>query len=466
MDDSAKLNGSPNSAEARDIAYHVHPFTNLARHREEGPLVVNRGEGVRLFDASGRGYIEGMAGLACITLGFSEKRLIEAATRQMHVLPFYHSFDGKGPDVIIELAEKLLATAPASLSKVLFANSGSEANDTAVKLIRYYNNALGRPRKKKIIARQNAYHGVTVATASLTGLPTLHRDFDLPMADILRTDNPHFYRCGFEGESEEDFASRCAENLEKLIIEEDPETVAAFFAEPVMGAGGVIVPPPTYFEKVQAVLRKYDVLLVADEVISGYGRTGNMWACQTFDIRPDMISTAKGLSASYIPISALMISEPIYEAMVTESEKVGVFGHGYTYSGHPTAAAVAIEVLNIYEERDIVGHVRKVGNLLQSGLRGFSNHPLVGDVRGIGLHAAVELVKDKKTKTPFDPSDGVGPYLVKRAQAHGLITRVLGDGRSIGFAPPLVISADEITELLNCFGRALDETTAWLEKRS
>ena len=293
----------------------------------------------------------------------------------MRKLPFYHAFTHKAHDPGIDLAEALIKIAPVPMSKVFFTNSGSEANDTVVKLVWYYNNALGRPHKKKIIARQKGYHGVTVASASLTGLPHLHRDFDLPIAGILHTDCPHFYRYGEEGETEEDFATRLADQLEQLILAEGPDTIAAFIAEPVMGAGGVIVPPATYFDKIQPVLKRYDILFIADEVICGFGRTGSMFGTQTYNLQPDIITVAKALSSAYLPIAAVMISEPIYQAMVRQSEKIGTFGHGYTYSGHPVCAAVALETLKIYEERDIVGHVRTVAPHLQDGLRRFNEPP-------------------------------------------------------------------------------------------
>jgi 4-aminobutyrate--pyruvate transaminase len=452
-----------NSAVSRDIAYHLHPYTNLKTHQKQGPLVMTRGEGVRVFDETGKGYIEGFAGLWCASLGFKEPRLVEAATRQLKKLPYYHNFAGKASDVVIDLAERLIELAPVPMSKVFFANSGSEAVDTAVKLVWYYNNALGRPEKKKIISRQKAYHGVTIASASLTGLPNLHRDFDLPIDRIVHTDCPHYYRFGALGESEDDFASRCAANLEKMILDEGPDTVAAFIAEPVMGAGGVIVPPGTYFEKVQAVLGKYDVLFIADEVICGFGRTGNMWGCQTFDLKPDMITMAKALSAAYLPISAIMVSEKVFGAMVDESEKIGLFAHGFTYSGHPVPAAVALETLKIYEERDIVAHVRHVGPRLQDGLRRLEDHPLVGEVRGLGLVAGVELVKNKETKEPFDPADGVGAFLYARTQEYGAIARAIVD--TIAFAPPLIITDEEIDEMLGYFERGLADTLAMVRER-
>ena len=457
----ALVTSAPNSAAARDLAYLAHPYTNLKMHQEAGPLVITRGEGVYVYDENGKEYIEGLAGLWCTALGFSEPRLAEAGRRAMSELPFYHSFGGKAPAPTIELAERLIGLAPAPMSKVLFANSGSESNDTAVKLIWYYNNALGRPEKKKIISRQRAYHGVTVATASLTGLPANHRDFDLPIPRILHAECPHHWRFAADGESEEAFATRLADSLEAFILREGPETIAAMFAEPVMGAGGVIVPPATYFAKIQPILRRHDILLIADEVICGFGRTGEVWGSQTYGIRPDMITCAKALSSGYIPISALMVSEAIWRAMLAESEKIGVFAHGFTYSGHPVAAVVALEALSIYEERNIFGHVRRVAPLLQAGLRRLQDHPLVGEARGVGLVGALELVEDKDSKAPYPAARGVGAYVSKRCEAHGLIVRVIG-GDIIALSPPLIIDAVEIEEMLARLERALDDTWAWL----
>ncbi len=445
-------------AARRDRAYLFHPYTNLARHPAEGPFVVVRGEGVRVFDETGRGYIEGMAGLWCAALGFSEPRLAEAGAEQLRTLPFYHLFGSKSHLPAIDLAERLVALAPklrekAPLTRVLFANSGSEANDSAVKLIRYYNNALGRPAKKKIISRQRAYHGVTVATASLTGLPNNHRDFDLPMAGVLHTECPHHYRGARPGEDEDAFSTRLAASLDQLITAEGPDTVAAFFAEPVMGAGGVVVPPAGYFEKVQAVLRQHDVLLVADEVICGFGRTGAQWGSELFGLEPDILTCAKALSAGAAPISATLVSETIWQACVAQSEKIGVFGHGFTYSAHPVAAAIALEALKIYQEREILSHIGEIAPHFQAGLRQFADHPLVGEVRGVGLVAGVELVADKATKAAFPPAWAMGARVAALAQKHGLIIRAMGD--TLAFAPPLIITRAEIDEVLACFGRAL-----------
>lgn len=449
-----------NSLASRDVAFHLHGYTNLKRHQETGPLVITRGHGVRVYDDSGRDYIEGMAGLWCTALGWGEARLAEAARRQMEALPFYHVFTSKCHEPAIDLAERLISIAPAPMSKVFFANSGSEAADTAIKLIWYYNNALGRPQKKKIISRIKAYHGVTIAAASLTALPNNQRSFDLPIAGILHAGCPHHYRFARPGESEEDFSRRLAEELEQLILAEGPDTVAAFFAEPVMGAGGVIVPPAGYFDHIQAVLKKYDVLLVADEVICGFGRTGNLWGSQTFGMQPDIITTAKNLSSGYLPISAVMISDPIFQAIAEESNRIGVFGHGFTYGGHPVAAAVALEALTIYDERDIVGHVRTVAPFFQERLGAFADHPLIGEARGIGLIGALEVVQDKATRAPFDPGLAVAAKIVARAQDHGVILRAMGD--AIAFSPPLVIAEAEIDEMFARFGRALDETHGWL----
>ena len=439
----------------KDVDSVLHPYTNLKRHPEVGPLVITRGQGVKVFDESGKDYIEGLAGLWCTSLGWGEERLVEAAARQMRQLPFYHLFSHKTHDVGVELCARLLEMAPVPMSKVFLAGSGSEANDTAIKLIHYRSNALGLPNKKKIIARDKAYHGVTVATASLTGLVNNQRSFDLPIPGVLRAGCPHHYRFAKENESEEDFSTRLAEELEALILAEGPETVAAFFAEPVMGAGGVIVPPAGYFPKIQAVLDRHDVLLVVDEVICGFGRTGNMFGTETFGIRPDMMTLAKGLSSGYAPISALMVNERVYAPVAEESGRIGVFGHGYTYGGHPVSAAVAVETLNIYAERDILSHVRRVGPMLQDGLRAFRDHPLVGEVRGVGLIGALELVADKRSRGPFPPELTVGAKVVAKAQDKGVILRAMGD--AVAFAPPLVITEAEITELLWRFGAALDE---------
>jgi len=453
-----------NSAAARDIANVLHPYTDLEAHQTVGPVVISRGKGVRVWDESGKEYIESVAGLWCAALGFDNERLVQAATNQMRKLPFYHGFTAKSHEPMIDLAEMLINRAPVPMSKVFFANSGSEANDSAIKMVWYMNNALGRPKKKKIIGRLKGYHGITIGAASLTGLPANHRSFDVPLPGFIHTMTPHFYHGALPGESEDEFATRCADELEKMILAEGPDTVAAMWAEPIMGAGGVIPPPAGYFPKIQAVLRKYDVLLVVDEVICGFWRTGNYWGSQTLDIVPDILVTAKALSASYLPISAVMVNERVFQALAKESHSIGTFGHGFTYSGHPVPAAVAIETLKLYDEMEIGAHVGVVGPYLQAELRRrFADHPLVGEVRGAGLIAAVELVADKASRRNFDPKDKVGGRLTKLAEAGGVIVRVVAND-SLCFSPPLVISKEEIDEMLDRVSKALDELTVQLRR--
>jgi 4-aminobutyrate--pyruvate transaminase len=426
-------------------------------------LIITRGRGVNVYDDQGKEYIEGLAGLWCVSLGFNEPRLVDAARRQLETLPYYHSFTSKSHGPAIELAERILDLLPETMSKVLFSNSGSEANDTAIKLVWYYNNALGRPQKKKIVSRIKAYHGVTIATASLTGLPNNHRDFDLPIPGIVHTGCPHHYRFAQPGESEEAFASRLAAELDALIEQEGPDTVAAFIAEPVMGAGGVLVPPPTYFDKIQPVLKKHDVLLIVDEVICGFGRLGTMFGLERFDIKPDIVVMAKQLTSGYQPMAATVISGAIYDALVQQSEKIGVFAHGFTYSGHPVAAAVGVETLKIYEERRILEHVRAVAPRFQQRLRQLEGHPLVGEARGMGLIGAVELAKEKQSKKPFDPSVGTGPLAADLALDNGLVVRAVGD--AIAICPPLIINDGEIDQLFDRLVLTLDHTQAELRER-
>jgi len=451
-----------NSPEARDAASHLHSYTNPSALEQSGALVIARGDGVHVEDIHGKRYLDGMAGLWSASLGFSEPRLAEAAYAQMSNLSFYHTFFGRATEPVIELAHRLVAMTPEHLTRVFFANSGSEANDTAIKMIWYYNNARGRPEKKKILSRRMGYHGVTVATASLTAIPVNQRAFDLPIERIGHLSCPHYYREAHEGESEEAFAQRMADELEQRILDEGPETVAALFAEPVMAAGGVIVPPAGYFERIQPILKKYDVLLVADEVVCGFGRTGNLFGSETFGLQPDMMTLAKALSASAAPISALMFSEEIYQAVSQQSDEIGMFGHGYTYSGHPLPAAVAVETLKIYEERDILAHVRQVAPRFEARLRAMQEHPLVGEARGLGLIGAVEMVADKATKAPFDPARGIGARANALALERGLILRARGDALTI--CPPLIITEAEIDKLFDTLTAALDQLAQELEE--
>jgi len=441
---------APNSVQARDIASIVHPQTNLVQHLELGPMVIGRGDGCRIYDDNGTEYIDAAAGLWC------------ASYEQMRKLGYYHLYRGTTNEPGVDLAEKLLSIAPVPMSKVLFQCSGSEANDTALKLVWYYHHAIGKPEKRKIIGRSMGYHGSTSASISASGKPDMHADFGLPFPGFLHTEYPHYYRHHIDGESEEQFATRLADSLEQLILREGPETCAAFIAEPVMGAGGGLTPPRTYWEKIQAVIRKYDMLFIADEVICGFGRTGNMWGSQTYDLKPDMISSAKALSAGMQPISATIINQRVFDAMLDESRKLGNFAHGYTYAGHPVTTAVAMETLRIYDEMDMIGHVQRVGPYLQSAIGKFADHPLVGEVRGVGLMTGIEMVADKTTRAQFSPARKVGATVDKHARANGLITRFVGD--RIAFSPPLIITEEEIDQVADRLGKALDAT--WAELRA
>ncbi|MEE3636898.1 aspartate aminotransferase family protein [Pseudomonas defluvii] len=443
----------------KDVQHQLHPYTDARMHEELGPLIIERGEGIYVYDDQGKQYIEAMSGLWSAALGFNNERLIKAAEQQLRTLPFYHLFSHKAHAPSIELADKLIEMAPVPMSKVFFTNSGSEANDTVVKLIWYRNNAIGKPAKKKFISRLNGYHGITIVSASLTGLPANQRGFDVPLPGFFHVGAPHHYRHALPGETEEQFADRLAAELESLILREGPETVAAFYGEPLMGAGGVIVPPRTYWEKIQAVCRKYDVLVVADEVICGFGRTGNLFGSQTFGIKPDVMVLSKQLSSSYQPISAILINDALYQGIADQSHSLGTLGHGFTASGHPVAAAVALENVKIIEEQNLVEHAAAMGAILHEGLNQFADHPRVGEIRGRGLIAAVELVADRELKTPFEVTGKLGRFLAGRAQAHGMITRNMGD--AIAFCPPLISSEAEIRLIVERFARSLDETEHW-----
>jgi 4-aminobutyrate--pyruvate transaminase len=448
---------------ARDIETLIHPYTNLAAFRETGPLVIERGQGVHLYDSAGKSYIDGMAGLWCTALGWGNEELAEAAAVQMRKLAFGHLFGGKSHDGAIALAEKLKEIAPAPTSKVFFCNSGSEANDSQIKLVWYMNNALGRPRKKKIISRRRGYHGVTIASASLTALPVNQTDFDVPIAGVLHTGCPHHYRYAQPGESEVQFSARLAAELEELILREGPDTVAAFIVEPVMGAGGVIVPPKGYFDAVTAVCAKYDVYVICDEVICGFGRLGTWFGSQAFNFTPQSITVAKALTSAYVPMAALTVPEVMYQAMLDESRKIGAFGHGFTYTGHPVAAAVALKAIEIYERERLVEAAARKAPQFQARLAALAGHPLVGEARGLGLIGAVELVADKPSKRSFEPKAGVGPRAAAFCEAEGLILRPLS-GDVLSTCPPLIITPQEIDALFDRLGRALDRTLDWAKR--
>ncbi len=439
----------PNSIEARDRAYHLHSYTNARALERDGAVVMERGEGIYVYDNTGKQYIEGMAGLWSVGVGFGESRLVEAAARQMSKLPYYHTFTARSHGPAIDLAEKLIQMAPVPMSKAYFTNSGSEANDTAIKMVWYRSNALGKPEKKKIISRIKGYHGVTIASASLTGLPNNHRSFDLPLPMILHTSCPHYRAFKQDGETEAAFVARCAQELEDLILREGPETVAAFIGEPLMGAGGVIVPPQGYWEAIQVVLKKYDILLIADEVICGFGRTGEMFGTTTFGLQPDIMTLSKQMSSSYQPISALLINDNVYQPMADESAKIGTFGHGVTAAGHPVAAAVALENIAIIEERNLLGNVQALAPKFQSRLKALEGHPLAIEARGMGLIGALEL----KPREGFAAGQ-LGPKLFAIMIEKGLIARAIGD--SLALCPPMIITEAQIDTIFDTFEASLE----------
>lgn len=438
----------PNSIEARDAAYHLHPYTNARKMEAEGSLILEEGEGIYVTDNTGKRYIEGLSGLWSVAVGFGEQRLVDAATEQLKKLPYYHTFAQKSHTPSVELAEKLIDMAPVPMSKVFFTNSGSEANDTVVKLIWYRANAMGQPEKKKIISRIKGYHGVTVASASLTGLPYNHMSFDLPLPGILHTGCPHYGGFAQDGESEAQFVARLAQELDDMIQAEGPDTIAAFIGEPVMGAGGVIVPPAGYWEAVQAVLKKYDILLIADEVICGFGRTGKMFGCETMGIEPDVMVLSKQLSSSYMPISAVLVNDRVYQPVADESDRIGVLGHGYTGSGHPVGAAVALENIKIIEERDLVGNAARLKALFLDRLNALTGNPLVKEMRGIGLIGALELHQQG------DAIGVAGGAMSAACMERGLIVRNLGD--TVALCPPLIITEAQMNEMFDIYADALN----------
>ncbi|URE03676.1 transaminase [Musa troglodytarum] len=447
------------STEVRGFKGHdmLAPFTAGWQTTDLHPLVIEKSEGSYVYDINGKKYLDALAGLWCTALGGNEPRLVAAATAQLNKLPFYHSFWNRTTKPSLDLAKEILDIFTArKMGKVFFTNSGSEANDSQVKLVWYYNNALGRPNKKKFIARSKSYHGSTLISASLSGLPALHQKFDLPAPFVLHTDCPHYWRFHLPGETEEEFSTRLANNLENLILKEGPDTIAAFIAEPVMGAGGVIPPPKTYFEKIQAVVKKYDILFIADEVITAFGRLGTLFGCDKYKIQPDLVSLAKALSSAYMPIGAILVSPEIVEVIHSQSNKLGTFSHGFTYSGHPVSCAVALEALKIYKEREIPSHVSAVSPKFQEGIKAFSGSPIVGEIRGTGLILGTEFADNKSPNDPFPPEWGVGAIFGSECEKRGMLIRVAGDNTMM--SPPLVITSDEVDKLVSIYGDALKST--------
>jgi L-2,4-diaminobutyrate transaminase len=446
-----------------DRAAVLHPFTHLKQFASGAlgdPTVVETGKGVRIRDSSGREYIDGFAGLYCVNVGYGRTEVAEAISRQAHKLAYYHCYAAHTTEELARLSDRLVRMAPGRMSKVFYGLSGSDANETQAKLVWYYNNLLGRPRKKKIIARERGYHGCTVVAGSMTGMSFYHDHMDLPVGGILRTGVPHHYWGAQRGESEEQFSARRAAELEALILAEGPDTVAALIAEPVLGTGGLIPPPAGYWKKIQEVLRRYDVLLIADEVICGFGRLGTPFGSHLYDIEPDLITVAKGLTSAYVPMSAAIVGEKVYRVMEEGAERVGAFSHGYTYSGHPLGAAAANAVLDIVEREDLVAKAASTGAYLQQRLREtFVELPIVGEVRGVGMLAALEFVADKTAKRRFEPALGVGARVSKAARTRGLIARAMPHGDILGFSPPLIMSRSEVDEMADIAEAAVREVT-------
>jgi len=453
---------APNSNLADlDRRYNFHPFTALATHETHGPSVVMaRGDGVWLEDVDGKRYVDGMAGLWCVNVGYGRKELAEAMREQAETLSYCHAFSSMSSDKPALLAERLIENAPVPMSKVFFGNSGSDANDSQVKLVWYYNNVRGRPEKKKIISRRRGYHGVTVVSGSLTGLPGVHAGFDLPLPFIRHVSPPHRLWEG-HGMDDETFVGKLVDELEQLIEAEGADTIGAMIAEPVMGAGGVIVPPDGYFEAIQAVLRKHDILLIADEVICGFGRLGHWFGSGALDIKPDLITIAKGVTSAYFPLSGVMVSEEVWRTLVDGEKKFGPFGHGYTYSAHPIGAAVALANLDLIENEGLVENAAVRGRHLHGRLReAFADHPLTGEIRGFGLVGAVEFVTRKDPPQAFDPGLKVAIRIAQKALENGVITRALPASDSVSFSPPLTINDDEIDTLVNGVREAADAVLA------
>lgn len=441
-----------------DRRYTFHPFTALEDHERDGPPVVMvAGNGCRLTDDAGREYIDAMAGLWCVNVGYGRAELAEAMRGQAETLSYCHAFSSMGSDKPALLAERLVGLAPGPMSKVFFGNSGSDANDTQVKLVWYYNNVRGKFAKKKIIARQRGYHGVTVMSGGMTGLPGLHAGFDLPLPFVLHTTAPRRLWEG-HGLSDAEFTARLANDLEQLIEREGADTIGAMILEPLMGAGGVIAPPAGYHEAIEEILRKNDILIIADEVICGFGRLGDMFGSDTLGLTPDLITVAKGLTSAYFPLSGCIVSEPVWRTIVEGGRKYGVFGHGYTYSSHPIGAAVALANLDLIERENLLEQAKTGGVYLQRQLRiAFADHPMVGEVRGQALIAALEYVRRKDPPEAFDPALKVAPRIVKAALKRGIITRALPSADSTSFSPPFVISNAEIDAVVSNMREAVDE---------
>ena len=446
----------------RKVTFHASTHLRDFAHGDAPGRVITGGKGISIVDKQGREMIDGFAGLYCVNIGYGRTEMAEAIYQQALELSYYHTYVGTSNEPLIELSEKILKLAGMGMSKVYYGMSGSDANETQLKLVRYYNNVLGRTQKKKVIARSRGYHGSGIASGSLTGLPTFHNHFDLPIAGILHTEAPYYYRRSDAqaGMSEREFARDCAARLEAMILAEGPDTVAAFIGEPVLGTGGIVAPPEGYWDEIQQVLAKYDVLLIADEVVTGFGRIGTDFGSHYFGMRPDLITVAKGLTSAYQPLSGVIVGDKVWQVLEQGTGEFGPIGHGWTYSGHPLGAAAGLANLAIIEREGLTQNAAETGAYLQRQMQAtFAEHPLVGEVRGIGLLAALEFSPDKANRAHFAPGLKVGPRVSAAAVEEDLIARAMPHGDILGFAPPLVITRDEVDEVVARAKRAVDRVT-------
>jgi putrescine aminotransferase len=438
-----------------DAAHFLHPFTDFGALAKKGSRIITTAEGIYLWDSEGQKILDAMSGLWCVNVGYGQQSLIDAATRQLKELPFYNAFFQTATPPAIELAELLAQVSPPGFEHVFYSSSGSEGNDTVVRMVRRYWDILGQPERQVIIGRKNGYHGSTMAGASLGGMSYMHAQGGLPIPNIVHIDQPYWYENG-HGMSPEEFGKVAAGWLEAKILEVGPEKVAAFIGEPVQGAGGVIVPPATYWPEIQRICDQYGILLVSDEVICGFGRTGNWFGCQTMGTRPDLMTFAKGVTSGYVPLGGVMVGERVAKVLI---EQGGDFNHGYTYSGHPVACAVAVANIRLIQQMQLVEHVRdNVGPYLAEQFASLRDHPLVGSTETCGLMGAILLVKDKAKALPFAPELEVGMVCRGHCFGNGLIMRAVGDRMII--APPLVISRAQVDEMMSLIRLALDRTLA------
>ncbi|WP_018240781.1 aminotransferase [Ensifer sp. BR816] len=450
----------------KDRNFLFHPSTHLAKHsRGETPNRIMAGaEGVYMWDTAGNKFLDGFGGLYCVNMGYGVKEIADAISRQARELPFAHVYASQTTAPAALLAEAVVEYFGENARRVFFGLSGSDANETNIKLVWYYNNILGRPEKKKIISRHRGYHGSGLVTGSLTGLPFFHDHFDLPLNLVRHTTTPHYYRQAHDGEGEEAFSQRCANELEALILAEGPESVGAFIGEPVLGTGGIVPPPAGYWNAIQKVLDKYDILLIADEVVCGFGRTGEKFGSHLYGMKPDFVTIAKGLSSAYLPISGSIIGERVWSVLEQGTEKHGALGHGWTYSGHTLCAAAALANIQLLKERNILDHVRDVGPYWLGRMKAeLEGHPIVGEVRGVGILSAVELMSDPKGRVPFEPDLQVGARAAAALLENGVIARAMPHGDILGYAPPLVITREEVDTIVSATAKSVDTVYSGLK---